>query len=947
MPEEAEATNQPATEEETPKLGEKEAEKESPSTNSVKQARCVVLTGFGGPKYVRVQPKDQKAVGKGEIAIDVEACGVGFQDLMTRQGFLEFLGRPPFVMGSECSGKVAEVGEGVTEFKIGDEVLVLCDSGAWTEYLVVKPITEGSAEGVQAETSATGAPAALVFHKPTGLSTSQAASFLMSYLPAYLLLHKVAYVRPGDIVLVHSAGGGVGTAIGQLAKYIQNVKMIGIASAAKHEKLQQYYSLLINSSQDYAAEVKKYGLYNIYKDFFTPCFPSLISLMCYTDLWNSYHSQTAFNKLLLFLREFPQGITVVLDSRSGEETNKVLSLLQPLGRYIIYGNSSFVTGERKNLFTFAKSWIQMDRISPLKLLEENKLLGGFSLKQMVFHQQGHFAVIFEAWKELKQMLLENKIEPVVDSEWSFEEVREALHKLQDRKNLGKVVISPKLKPKELDQRILCFSLQEFAFTSPKVGLDVSAMQTQISAEEFARFQSQLLELRQQKYAADESRIRADRRADDLEKTLALQSGEIAELRSSLSRIQRAGDIDALFKENQSLRHRLINIESSFQLQTSTLRAECERLQADNSVLLSTLKTAGLNQTTATSSAHDEGTQTIPIIQTVKASQTLKSGQTSSQVQTDLLSADIENVENRLNELSEADTLLANERLASGRLVKELLERELDVERLERDCEALRSELVVMEKRSDRVQKDLKRQLASAVRAAKQATATPSLSSLVYVQKPPQKCDTISVESFSLCGGVNGVQVMGNDGDMSETSSSSPIPQQTLFSEDDLKGLLNRLSEVQEENCNLRHKVKRLEADLDAKSTIIQQRLTDKAIPYPPGECDFCSLSNAALASDTVGIQHCVQTNADSSKATPVTNPHSLIPRLASDVLSTVKSKLKQLEAVTMEMSSPTTAVSSVELLGLKRLCEELMTRNISLERALEIALSSGKGNEEI
>uniref|UniRef100_A0A5K3ER25 PKS_ER domain-containing protein n=1 Tax=Mesocestoides corti TaxID=53468 RepID=A0A5K3ER25_MESCO len=403
MPEEAEATNQPATEEETPKLGEKEAEKESPSTNSVKQARCVVLTGFGGPKYVRVQPKDQKAVGKGEIAIDVEACGVGFQDLMTRQGFLEFLGRPPFVMGSECSGKVAEVGEGVTEFKIGDEVLVLCDSGAWTEYLVVKPITEGSAEGVQAETSATGAPAALVFHKPTGLSTSQAASFLMSYLPAYLLLHKVAYVRPGDIVLVHSAGGGVGTAIGQLAKYIQNVKMIGIASAAKHEKLQQYYSLLINSSQDYAAEVKK---------------------------------------------EFPQGITVVLDSRSGEETNKVLSLLQPLGRYIIYGNSSFVTGERKNLFTFAKSWIQMDRISPLKLLEENKLLGGFSLKQMVFHQQGHFAVIFEAWKELKQMLLENKIEPVVDSEWSFEEVREALHKLQDRKNLGKVVISPKLKPKE-------------------------------------------------------------------------------------------------------------------------------------------------------------------------------------------------------------------------------------------------------------------------------------------------------------------------------------------------------------------------------------------------------------------------------------------------------------------------------------------------------------------
>ena len=44
--------------------------------------------------------------------------GVGFQDLMTRQGLLELLGKPPFVMGSECAGKVIEVGEGVTKFKV-------------------------------------------------------------------------------------------------------------------------------------------------------------------------------------------------------------------------------------------------------------------------------------------------------------------------------------------------------------------------------------------------------------------------------------------------------------------------------------------------------------------------------------------------------------------------------------------------------------------------------------------------------------------------------------------------------------------------------------------------------------------------------------------------------------------------------------------------------------
>lgn len=67
-------------------------------------------------------------------------------------------------------------------------------------------------------------------------------------------------------------------------------------------------------------------------------------------------------------------------------------------------------------------WIQMDRISPLKLLEENKMLGGCSLKQMLFRQHNS-KPIFDAWKALIQLLNEKKIEPIIDSEWSFEEVR--------------------------------------------------------------------------------------------------------------------------------------------------------------------------------------------------------------------------------------------------------------------------------------------------------------------------------------------------------------------------------------------------------------------------------------------------------------------------------------------------------------------------------------------
>ncbi|VDM33404.1 unnamed protein product [Hydatigera taeniaeformis] len=887
--------------------------------------------------------------------------GVGFQDLMMRQGLLDFLGKPPFVMGSECCGKVSEVGEGVTKFKtvrgvsrlhvldppqsvrpgrmidsssmnhhywpeqsytqscleadiygthfysqVGDEVVVLCDNGTWTEHLVVRAIPEepNEAGGEQAEAATNTAPLALVLHKPTSLSANQAAVFLMSYLPAYLLLHTVACVRSGDIVLVHSAGGGVvsshfGTAIGQLAKLIPNVKLIGTASTAKHENLQQYYSQLISSTQDYVAEVKK---------------------------------------------EHPNGVTVVLDSRSGEDTNKSLSLLQPLGRYIVYGNSSFVTGERKNLFNFAKSWIQMDRINPLKLLEENKSLGGLSLKQMLFRQH-HSSVVFEAWRALQQLLAERKIEPIVDSEWSFEEVKEALHKLQDRKNFGKVVISPKLKPKEPEQEK---KTEESAAAGSKGGGDTagpatatttttSIMQTSISAEEFARFQSQFIELRKQKYTTEEDLSRAEKKVVALENTLAQQSGELAQLQSRLSSIQHAGGIAAVVKENHNLRQRLLNVESSFQLQMSTLRAECERLQAENAQLT---KTCSLPNTIE--AAAQTSSSSLTLSTTSSACQTFKTGWASAVTQTEATSTEVAEWFAKANEFAALLEVLESERKNSEALLKEVSRRELDVERLEGDCEALRSELNVAERRGERVQRELQRQLASAVRTARRAASgnAPSLSSLVVVPPADQNMDGISVESFSFCGGS---QTTGNDnGEASEASSTSQTqPQQ---------GLLSRLSEVQEENCNLRQKMKHLQSEVDAKSEIIQRALNDRfsssSSHFANSNSGCCSFPSRLFV-HLLMLQHLrpseshhasIAVASPSSASTITTTPI----RLASDMISTLRSKLRSLE-----MSFSAAAMNSTELKGLKRLCEELMTRNISLEQALEVAIAGSNGDLEV
>ncbi|KAL5963010.1 GRIP1-associated protein 1 [Taenia solium] len=473
------------------------------------------------------------------------------------------------------------------------------------------------------------------------------------------------------------------------------------------------------------------------------------------------------------------------------------------------------------------------------------------------------------------------------------------------------------------------------------------MQTSISAEEFARFQSQFLELRKQKYTTEEDLSRAEKKVVALENTLAQQSGELAQLQSRLSSIQHAGDIATMIKENQYLRQRLLNVESSFQLQVSTLRAECERLQAEN---------AQLKKTCSVSSTVEAVVQTLSpsviVPTTSTACQTFKSGWASAVTQTEATSAEVAEWFAKATEMAELLEALESERRNSEGLLKEVSRRELDVERLEGECEALRSELNVAERRGERVQRELQRQLASAVRAAKRAASgnAPSLSSLVVVPSTDQNLDGISVESFSFCGGS---QTTGNDnGEASEASSTSQTqpqqaqqPQQAFFSEEDLKarnsltscdftrpcdsdGLLARLSEVQEENCNLRHKLKHLQLEVDAKSKIIQRALSDK----------FSSSSLHCANSTTSETHHASAAVTPSSSASTITTTPI---RLASDMISTLRSKLKSLE-----MSSSTAVMNSTELKGLKRLCEELMTRNISLEQALEVAIAGSNGDLE-
>lgn len=248
-------------------------------------------------------------------------------------------------------------------------------------------------------------PAKHAYVLPASMSFDDAAAVLMNYVVAYSLLFDIGNLREKQTVLVHSVGGGVGHAVAQLCKTVPDVTLIGTASKNKHDALTNLVTHLLDHSSDYAQEVTKIS---------------------------------------------PDGVDLVLDCLCGEDCKKGYGLLKPLGRYILYGTSCIVAGETKSFFSFAKSWWQVDKVSPIKLYDESKVISGFNLRHLLYQQgmhdyvKGVVAKVFDLYEK-------KKIQPVVDSSWAFEDVAEAMQKMHDHKNIGKLTLNPSLEPKPKPQ----------------------------------------------------------------------------------------------------------------------------------------------------------------------------------------------------------------------------------------------------------------------------------------------------------------------------------------------------------------------------------------------------------------------------------------------------------------------------------------------------------------
>lgn len=184
------------------------------ATRRLRPVKAMLCKAFGPPESLVLEEQPQKPLGPGQVRIAVHAAGVNFPDVLMIQGKYQFKPPFPFAPGAEVAGQVTEVAPDVTTVKVGERVMAMVGAGGFAD--------EAIAAAVSCMTL------------PKSMDYTVAAGFSMTYGTSYYALVQRAQMQPGEVLLVHGAAGGVGTAAVDIGKKL-GAKII--ATGGSDEKL--------------------------------------------------------------------------------------------------------------------------------------------------------------------------------------------------------------------------------------------------------------------------------------------------------------------------------------------------------------------------------------------------------------------------------------------------------------------------------------------------------------------------------------------------------------------------------------------------------------------------------------------------------------------------------------------------------------------------------------
>ena len=320
---------------------------------------------FGPVDSHQVEEIDDPIAGPGQVVVDIKATGISFPDVLIVQGLYQFKPPFPFSPGSEISGVVSSVGEGVTMYKEGDRVMGSIGSGGLRE------------KGVYLEQQ--------LMPLPETMDFNTAAGFPLNYGTTYHAFKQRGELKAGQSVLVLGAGGGLGITAIHIAKAM-GAKVI--AAASSQEKIDLCKKEGADEGIIYEREMDR-------------------------DLQKKFSDQ---------IKEVTSGgVDMIYDLVGGDYAEPALRAIARHGKYLVIGFTAGIPKMPLNL----------------TLLKECQIVGVF---------WGQFAGVEYAenqqnFKELFDLHAEGKIKPFVTETYTLDESATAIKTLEDRKVLGKVVVS--------------------------------------------------------------------------------------------------------------------------------------------------------------------------------------------------------------------------------------------------------------------------------------------------------------------------------------------------------------------------------------------------------------------------------------------------------------------------------------------------------------------------
>ena len=340
--------------------------------------RKIVIPSAGGYDRLTIAEGPDPAPGPGEVAIAVEAAGVNYADCIVRMGLYasakEYVGWP-ITPGFEVAGTVAATGEGAADLERGARVLAVTRFGGYASRVVV--------------------PRRQVFRIPGPLSTVEAAGFPAVFLTAYFALCELANLRPGRTVLVHSAAGGVGSSLLQIARVL-GCRPVGVVGAP--HKVETARRLGAAEVIDKSSE----------------------------DLWAAAE------------RHAPGGYDVILDANGVATLGESYAHLAPAGKLVVYGFHTMMPrqGGRPRWLKLAWDWLRTPRFDPLRMTNENRSVLAFNLSYLFDRAE----ILEEGMGRILAWVAEKKVVAPPVKTYPFADVALAHQAIESGATVGKLVL---------------------------------------------------------------------------------------------------------------------------------------------------------------------------------------------------------------------------------------------------------------------------------------------------------------------------------------------------------------------------------------------------------------------------------------------------------------------------------------------------------------------------